>query len=343
MKIAYMYDDSIGLHSYGKDHPMNPFRIHMTHSLVKSFGFDTKMTLYKPTPVKLEYHTEEFLESIGEKGTPDCPVFDNIKDFCVRYASASVNAAMLINSGEHDCVINWAGGLHHAHKAEAAGFCFVNDIVMAIMELLTSHQRVMYIDIDVHHGDGVEEAFLDNDRVLTVSFHKFGECFFPEKGALITSHHKAVNIPLQSGIDDESYKYIYEPVIANAINKFKPNVIVFQAGADSLGEDRLGVFNLSVKGHGDCLEFVMKYDLPLVVLGGGGYTIHNVARCWAYETAILCGEPVPKHIPEENPFSSYFAPSFQLNPEFVSKYKNYNKKKYLDTIMSYVQEKIDKF
>lgn len=343
MRIAYMYDDSIGLHSYGKDHPMNPFRIHMTHSLVKSLGFDKKMTLYKPTPLDLTYHSKEFLDSIGELETPDCPIFENIKDFCVRYASSSMNAAMLINSGEHDCVINWAGGLHHAHKEEASGFCFVNDIVMAILELLKTHERVMYIDIDVHHGDGVEEAFLDNDRVLTISLHKYGDGFFPEKGALITSRHKAVNVPLQSGIDDESYSYIYEPIISNAIRRFNPNVIVFQSGADSLGEDRLGVFSLSVKGHSDCLKFLMNYNIPLLVLGGGGYTIHNVARCWAYETGVLCGESIPKYIPETNPFYSYFTPYFEINPEFNLKFKNHNKRKYLDTIMSFIQEKIDKF
>lgn len=201
----------------------------------------------------------------------------------------------------------------------------------------------MYIDIDVHHGDGVKEAFLDNDRVLTLSLHKYGEGFFPEKGSLITGKNKTVNVPLQSGIDDESYKYIYEPIVSNAIKRFKPNVIVFQSGADSLGEDRLGMFNLSVNGHSECLKFLLKYNLPLLVLGGGGHTIHNFARCWAYETFLLCGESIPDYIPESNPFYSYFAPNYELNPKFNLKFKNHNKKKYLDTIMSFIQGKIDKF
>lgn len=343
MRIAYMYDETIGLHSYGQDHPMNPFRITITHSLVKSFGFDRKMALYGPVVVDMTYHPLPFIDSIGSIDTPDCPIFENIQDFSIRYASASINAAQLINARAHDCVINWGGGLHHAHKNEASGFCFTNDIVMAILELLKTHERVMYIDIDVHHGDGVEEAFYDNDRVLTCSFHKYGDGYFPDTGTLITTRNKAINVPLQNGIDDPSYEYIYNPIIANAIRKFRPSVIVFQSGADSLGEDRLGVFNLSIKGHANCLRFIKNYNIPLLLLGGGGYTIHNVSRCWAYETGVMCGEEAPEHIPEDNPFYHHFSPDYDINPEFYQKYENQNKKKYLDSIMGFVLDKIEKF
>ncbi|ELA41910.1 uncharacterized protein VICG_01094 [Vittaforma corneae ATCC 50505] len=343
MKIAYMYDETIGLHSYGKDHPMNPFRITMTHSLVKSYQLEHYLDLYAPTKVPITYHSDEYLKSIGVKETPDCPVFENIFDFCERYASASINGAFILNSGLYNCVINWAGGLHHAKKEEASGFCFVNDIVMAILELLSKYERVMYIDVDVHHGDGVEEAFLDNDRVLTLSLHKYGDGFFPDTGTLITGDWKALNVPLQNGIDDDSYKYIFEPVVSNAIRKFKPNVIVYQSGADSLAEDKLGTFSLSIKGHAECLKFVMSYEIPLLVLGGGGYTIHNVARCWAYETAVLCGAPIPDVIPDDNPFRQYFEPNFETNPEFYHKHANQNRKKYLDSIIEFLQDKIDKF
>ena len=104
----------------------------------------------------------------------DCPVFDRIFPYCQMYSGGSVGGAVRLNHGMSDICINWAGGLHHAHKAEASGFCYVNDIVLAILELLKYHHRVLYIDIDVHHGDGVEEAFLTTDRCLTVSFHKHG-------------------------------------------------------------------------------------------------------------------------------------------------------------------------
>ncbi|KAI5148292.1 histone deacetylase 3 [Enteropsectra breve] len=343
MKIAYMYDDTIGLHSYGQDHPMNPFRIEMTHSLVKSYGLESKMDLYVPAIVDMTYHTEKYLDSLGTTSTVDCPTFTNLKEFSTRYASASINAAHLINSELYDCAVNWGGGLHHAHKEESSGFCFTNDIVMCIQELLKKHERVMYIDIDVHHGDGVEEAFYDCDRVLTVSLHKHGDGFFPETGALITSGMRAVNVPLQNGIDDASYSYVYQPIITNAIKKFDPSVVVFQSGADSLGEDRLGVFSLSIRGHAECVRLIKNSGIPFVLLGGGGYTIQNVSRCWAYETALICGEEPPKHIPSSNPFVHLFEPDFKAAPQLASRHPNVNKRKYLDSIIGFVQEKIDRW
>ncbi|ORD95035.1 HDAC3 [Enterospora canceri] len=345
MKVAYMYDDTVGLHSYGKGHPMNPIRISMTHSLVKSFKIDREMDLYIPSRVKLTYHNKEYLNSIGTRdATDDCPTFEGINDYVERYCSATLNGAMLINSGLYKHVVNWSGGLHHAHKNEPSGFCFGNDIVMAIQELLCKHERVMYIDIDVHHGDGVEEAFYDNDRVLTLSLHKHGENFFPNTGDLVTSTKRAVNVPLQTGITDETYKYIFEPIVENSIRKFKPDVIVFQSGTDSLAEDKLGTFALSIQGHSECIRFVKKFDIPILLLGGGGYTIQNVARCWAYETAVFCGKEVDNFVPEEDTFREHYAPDFQLVPELVSRHRiNFNGKRYLDNIMSFIQERIDKF
>lgn len=117
--------------------------------------------------------------NVGE----DCPVFDGLYEFCQLSAGGSVAAAVKLNKQASDICINWGGGLHHAKKSEASGFCYVNDIVLGILELLKYHQRVLYIDIDVHHGDGVEEAFYTTDRVMTVSFHKYGE-YFPGTGDL---------------------------------------------------------------------------------------------------------------------------------------------------------------
>jgi len=120
-----------------------------------------------------------FLVNVGE----DCPVFDGLYEFCQLSAGGSVAGAVKLNKQATEIAVNWAGGLHHAKKSEASGFCYVNDIVLAILELLKYHQRVLYIDIDIHHGDGVEEAFYTTDRVMTVSFHKYGE-YFPGTGDL---------------------------------------------------------------------------------------------------------------------------------------------------------------
>jgi len=196
--------------------------------------------------------------------------------------------------------INWSGGFHHAKKSECNGFCYVNDIVLAILELLKVFPRVLYVDIDIHHGDGVEEAFYLSNRVMTVSFHKFGD-FFPGTGDIADIGARdgrgySVNVPLKDGVTDHNYHSIFKPVMTRVLEAFQPSAIVMQCGADSLAGDMLGTFNLTLKGHAGCLEFLRRHGVPLLVLGGGGYTVRNVARCWAYETAVLCGLEPPDDI-----------------------------------------------
>lgn len=167
------------------------------------------------------------------------------------------------------------------YKFSYASFSKLLDIIV---------QRVLYIDIDVHHGDGVEEAFYTTDRVMTVSFHKFGD-FFPGTGHIKdvgvgTGKNYALNVPLNDGMDDDSFRGLFRPLIQKVMEVYQPDAVVLQCGADSLSGDRLGCFNLSVKGHADCLRFLRSFNVPLMVLGGGGYTIRNVARCWCYEVSF---------------------------------------------------------
>jgi len=217
-----------------------------------------------------------------------------------------MGGAARLNEGKADIAINWAGGLHHAKKAEASGFCYINDCVLAILELLKRHERVLYIDIDIHHGDGVEEAFYTTNRVMTVSFHKFGE-YFPGTGDILDSGYGkgknyALNFPLNDGMDDESFLGIFKPVIQSVMERFAPGAVVLQCGADSLSGDRLGCFNL---------------------------TLRNVPRCWTYETAVLLDE---KDIANELPYNDYFeyfGPDYRLHLP-VSNMENLNSKEYLD-------------
>ena len=219
----------------------------------------------------------------------------------------------MINEGQHNICVNWAGGLHHAKKCEASGFCYINDIVLCIIELLRFHPRVLYIDIDVHHGDGVEEAFFVTNRVMTVSFHQYGKDFFPGTG-----HHDSVgegegkyytvNVPLFPGINDEMFVDLFRDVMTQVIDKFRPDAIVMQCGADSLNEDKLGRFNLSTRGHGACVDFILSLGIPLILLGGGGYTIQNVARCWTYETAVALGKTLENKLPPNEYSNEYTSP-----------------------------------
>eukprot|EP00939_MAST-03C_sp_MAST-3C-sp1_P003317 g3317.t1 len=263
----------------------------------------------------------------------DCPVFDGLFDFCKLYTGASLGAAVKLNHGLADICVNWAGGLHHAKKSEASGFCYINDIVLAILELLKHHPRVLYIDIDIHHGDGVEEAFYVTDRVMTVSFHKFGD-FFPGTGDVKDIGTKdgkyySINFPLKGGINDQSYESIFKPIIHKVMEVYRPSAVVLQCGADSLTGDRLGCFNLSLKGHAECVKYVKSFNLPTLVLGGGGYTIRNVARCWCFETATLLDQDISNKIPY-NDFLEYFGPEYNLHLTPQASLQNDNTDQYLE-------------
>ena len=201
---------------------------------------------------------------------------------------------------------------------------------------------MLYIDIDVHHGDGVEEAFYSTDRVMTVSFHKYGE-YFPGTGELrdigvSNGKHHAVNFPLRDGIDDNSYKSIFEPVINGVMEYYQPTAVVLQCGGDSLSGDRLGCFNLSMRGHANCVNFVKSFGLPTLVLGGGGYTMRNVARTWAFETGQLVGTDMRSDLPFTD-YYEYYAPDFELDVK-PSNMDNANSPEYLERIKQTVLENL---
>nr|VZH92801.1 unnamed protein product [Spirometra erinaceieuropaei] len=358
-KVCYYYDGDIGNYYYGQGHPMKPHRIRMTHNLLLNYGLYRKMEVYRPCKAYYDdmtkFHSDEYIKflksirpdnmheftkqmqrfNVGE----DCPVFDGLFEFCQLSAGGSVAGAVKLNKQQTDIAINWGGGLHHAKKSEASGFCYVNDIVMGILELLKYHQRVLYIDIDIHHGDGVEEAFYTTDRVMTVSFHKYGE-YFPGTGDLKDigagrGKYYAVNCPLRDGMDDECYERIFKPVV---METFRPGAVVLQCGADSLSGDRLGCFNLSLRGHGKCVEFIRSFPIPLLMLGGGGYTIRNVARCWTYETSIALATEIPNNLPY-NDYYEYFGPDFKLHIS-PSNMANQNTSEYLDRIKTKLFENL---
>lgn len=272
----------------------------------------------------------------------DCPVFAGLFDYCKSTAGGTLLAAQKINSGEYDIAINWAGGLHHAKRSEASGFCYVNDIVLGILELLKVYERVLYIDIDVHHGDGVEEAFYTTDRVMTLSLHKYGD-YFPGTGMLEDvgygkGKYYSVNVPLKDGIDDMTYEQIFNPIVSKIMETYRPSVIVLQCGADSISGDKLGCFNLSNIGHGNCVKFVKSFNVPTIILGGGGYTVENVSKVWTYDTAMTLGIDINKDIPY-NEYIDYYGPHYKLEIPRLN-IPNMNTKEDLDRILETVSENL---
>ncbi|KAF6717379.1 Histone deacetylase 3 [Oryzias melastigma] len=314
-----------------------PHRLSLTHSLVLHYGLYKKMMVFKPYKASqhdmCRFHSEDYIDFL-QKVSPnnmqgftkslntfnvgdDCPVFPGLFEFCSRYTGASLQGATQLNHKICDIAINWAGGLHHAKKFEASGFCYVNDIVISILELLKYHPRVLYIDIDIHHGDGVQEAFYLTDRVMTPVIKQVVDFYQPTCIVLRVSRRR----------------------LSGSVGHCESIAVCLQCGADSLGCDRLGCFNLSIRGHGECVEFVKSFKIPLLVLGGGGYTVRNVARCWTYETSLLLEESISDELPYSEYFE-YFAPDFTLHPDVSTRIENQNSRQYLEQIRQTVFENL---
>ncbi|OIR57430.1 MAG: histone deacetylase 3 [Amphiamblys sp. WSBS2006] len=364
-KVAYFFNEKTFNYHYGKGQPMKPHRLALTHSLVLEYGMHTKMRLYRTQSATFDelcaFHTKEYVGFLARASetptsveeheiaaytlTPDTPIFGGVYDFCSSYSGSSLSAARHLCSGSgEDIAVNWSGGFHHGRKIGPYGFCYVNDIVLAIIELLKHHERVLYIDIDIHHGDGVQDAFYTTDRVMTISFHKHAPNFFPGTGApeetgVGDGTNHSINVPLGDGIDDHGYAFIFQPAIRCAVETYRPGAIVMQCGADCLAEDKLGAFNLSIKGHGECLAFVKSLGIPLLVVGGGGYTTRNVARCWTYDTSVLLETPLSDTIPD-GPYAEYFEPGYKLHSDLLPTIENKNTRKSLEQLRKQVLETI---
>ncbi|KAJ3844980.1 hypothetical protein EV361DRAFT_49205 [Lentinula raphanica] len=364
--VSYYSPKGVGAHHYGERHPMKPARLTLTNELVFGYGLHNQIhNIYDVRSATREelqaYHDSDYLDFLS-KVTPanqsemrnliekfncgeDCPIFADMYDFSRMYAGASLAGARKLCAGTTDIAINWSGGLHHAKRGEPSGFCYVNDIVLAILELLRYHPRVLYIDIDIHHGDGVELAFYQSDRVMTVSFHKYTGDFFPGTGKLDDNGYGAgknfaLNVPLLDGIDDDMYLTIFKTIIEDTVASFRPSAIVLQCGADSLGSDRLGAFNLSIAAHGECVNFVRAFNVPLLVVGGGGYTLRNVCRCWTYETSVLVGVSIPNELPR-TVYDSFFADSqWKLHPPLSGRVENQNTPTSLQRITISIRNKL---
>ena len=370
--VSYHHNPELESMHFGRRHPMKPWRLTLTNKIVMAYGMHEAMDVYIPTPATEKeltlFHKEDYVDFLrrirpeddtripGSQGHlygtgEDCPIFDGLFDYCSLYTGASLDAARKLTNQQSDIAINWSGGLHHAKKTEASGFCYINDIVIAILQLLLHHPRVLYIDIDVHHGDGVEQAFWSTDRVMTISFHKYDpQNFFPgtggmeETGPINTSSpgaHHSLNVPLKDGIENDQYVDLFKNTVGPCINKYNPTAIVIQCGADSLGGDRLGCFNLNIQAHGACVDFVKKSGLPLLVLGGGGYTPRNVAKAWAYETSVCLGADLDPDLPSHTPFLAHMGETTLLpHLENVKRFENLNSPEYLQELIVGVHEQL---
>ncbi|XP_078001400.1 histone deacetylase 8-like [Glandiceps talaboti] len=338
--------------------PKIPKRASMVHSLLEAYNLLDNMTVVKCRRASVHeltaFHTTdyvEYLQRINDEDDSekvdetsqeygmgyDCPALPGVYNLVGAVAGATLQAAKCLLEGTADVAINWCGGWHHARRDEAAGFCYVNDVVLGILKLKERFNRIMYIDIDLHHGDGVEDAFSFTSKVMTVSLHKYAPGFFPSTGSsddigIGKGRYYSVNVPLYDGIQDEQYCDIFYRIVDEAKECYNPEVIILQCGVDTLSGDPMCSFNLTPHGVGKCLKTVLEWKLPTLITGGGGYNIANTARCWAYLTSIVVGKEIPSEIPEHEYFTEY-GPDYQLEIE-PSHRKNDNSGEYIDDILT---------
>ncbi len=323
MKTAFIYSEEFAKYDYGPGHPLKPFRLKLTNELMKSYGLfsspDVRVIEAKPAAEEdlLLYHTKDYIDILkaansgleipGEEGYGlgfgDNPVFEGVFEWSRLVTGASLQAAALVDSDEASVAFNISGGLHHALASQASGFCYINDPVIAISSLLKVGRRVAYVDIDAHHGDGVQAAFYRTDKVLTISLHESGRYLFPGTGFVNeTGEGEAkgysVNIPMPPSSDDELFVYAFNEVVPSLIERFKPDIIVGQLGVDSFRSDPLTHLNYTTNGFCEVVRKMKELSPRFVALGGGGYEITNVARAWTLAWAIMNDIELPDELPE---------------------------------------------
>eukprot|EP00057_Strongylocentrotus_purpuratus_P033372 XP_791175.2 PREDICTED: histone deacetylase 8 [Strongylocentrotus purpuratus] len=345
--------------------PKIPKRASMVHTLIEAYDLLDHVTPVSPEFATkdelLTFHSQEYIEFLervnleedSEKDEElkqqfglgyDCPSLPLVYDFVRLVAGASLSCAKALIQQKCRIAINWNGGWHHARRDEAAGFCYVNDIVLAILKLKEHFNRVLYVDLDLHHGDAVDDAFIFTPKVMTVSLHKFSPGFFPGTGSLNRvgggrGKFYTISVPLKDGIKDEQYSDLFTRVIEQVRVKFQPSVVVVQCGADTLSSDPMQSFNLTPLGVGQCVSRVLSWKLPTLLLGGGGYNMANTARCWSYLTGLVLGQKLPSEIPDHEFFLEY-GPGYQLEV-CPAHYTNYNTVEYMETVAKAITKNLE--
>jgi acetoin utilization protein AcuC len=320
MSSVVVWGDELLKYDLG-DHPLDPVRVELTMALARELGILERpgVMVRQPVPATeeelLRVHRRDYIDAVRIApddpffrgyglNTPDNPVFDHMHEISALVAGATLAAARAVWSGEAVRAASISGGLHHAMPARASGFCVYNDPAIAIADLLTSGaKRVAYIDIDVHHGDGVQEIFSNDPRVLTVSLHESPLSLFPGTGFAQEvggpgALGSAVNVALPTGTGDSGWLRAFHAVVPSVVRAFRPEVVVLQAGADSHKRDPLANLRLSVDGQRAAQLAVRALadehcDGKLVATGGGGYALMAVVpRTWTHLLAMVTGDPI---------------------------------------------------
>jgi acetoin utilization protein AcuC len=313
--VSVIWDDALLGYTMGGDHPLHPVRLDLTMRLADGLGVlaADRVSVLRPEPAGPDLltlvHDPAYLEAVRRAphepdvghglGTADNPVFEGMYDAAALIAGGSVLAAQQVHSGAAQHAVNIAGGLHHAMRDSASGFCVFNDAAIAIAWLLgQGYERIAYVDLDVHHGDGVQTAFYDDPRVLTVSIHQTPLTLFPgtgfpeETGDPHEALGSAVNIALPNGTDDSGWLRAFDAVVPAVLTSFEPQILVTQCGCDAHHEDPLADLALTIDGQRAAYRAAHELahrlcDGRWLALGGGGYgLVRCVPRAWTHLLSV---------------------------------------------------------
>lgn len=311
-------------YDFGPGHPMAPLRLRLTIELIDAFGLMDKMRVVAPEPAEDELlrlvHEQEYIDRVRSEdpgdppfpwgiGGPDNPVFAHMHEASARIVGGTVAATRAVWRGQARHAVHPAGGMHHAMARAASGFCVYNDVAVGIAAALAEGaERILYVDVDAHHGDGVERAFWDDPRVLTISIHQTGQSLFPGTGFAQDiggprAHGYAVNVPLPAGTADAAWLRVIEAVVEPLAREWQPQLIVSQHGADAHGRDPITDLDISIDAQRAAA--LMIADLAeahaggrWVATGGGGYDlVSTVPRAWTHLTAVIAGHPIDPATP----------------------------------------------
>jgi len=321
-KTALIYSPNFSSFSYGAEHPFKVQRYRLAYELMEAYGLTdipgSRINQYRPLTSEqlLTFHTPDYLARLKEfsateesradfrfgLGDLENPVFKGVYDWACLGTAGTVEAARLVTEEGYDIAFNLAGGWHHAHRNKASGFSYLNDAVIAINILISKGKRVVYLDLDAHHGDGVQEAFYDSDQVLTISLHESGMYFFPGTGfedEIGTGKGRgySVNMPLMEHTDDALFMKAFDEVAFPLMAAFDPDVMVTQLGADTFRTDPLTRLEITTHAYSYILRKLKALHIPWVAVGGGGYDNMNVARAWTIAWAIMNGRELTPDLP----------------------------------------------
>ena len=314
-KLAFLYSPDVEALSYPPDCPFKTQRAGLTRLRLKSFGLLGDEHRFEAAPRRAtldelkQFHTPEYLEALQRAGAgdltveglrmglggADTPIFKDVFEFGSWACGAGFAAADLLLEGKADIAFNLLGGFHHAHAGHAGGFCFLNDVALACHHLAGAGKRVLYLDVDAHHGDGVQSAFYQRSDVMTISLHETGRALFPWGGfeneiGAGPGRGFNVNVPLPPETYDEAFLTAFDTVAAPLAEAFKPDVLVMELGLDILAGDPLTHLRMTNNVVVEIVERVMKWNCPILVAGGGGYHVENTVRGWALAWRTFCGE-----------------------------------------------------